>query len=232
MTALEQTDTLNPASFDLLGIGFPVYAGCFPYNVWRFARSLKPAAGKKTFVFSTKAQATAGSEALLGRLLAQKGYKVLAARSFLAPNNETLLLGPEDISLPDVSGKLKLLKAKVPGFVDEVLSGKGVIPKDNTFMLISSLLSGFSFYANSDLPTNLRIKGNCTRCGFCERICPAGNIVSSLTSPRFRNRCIICERCVSFCPEKVIVHPVTFVRTSLRYRAPGYKPPILRKATR
>ncbi|MBN2380539.1 EFR1 family ferrodoxin [candidate division WOR-3 bacterium] len=232
MIALERSGGLDPDTFELLGIGFPVYSGCFPYNIWRFVRDLKNVHGKPAFVFSTKAQATPGSEALLARLLARKGYRVLSARSFIAPSNETLLLGPEDISKPEVLKKLERVKNEVPGFVEDMFAGNGVIEKDNTFMLLSSLVSGLAFYLNTGYLTNLKVTDKCSRCGLCEEICPAGNIGSSLTRPRFRNRCLVCERCVNFCPQRSIVHPVTFVRTSIRYRAPGYRPPLLRKATR
>ncbi|MBD3286620.1 hypothetical protein GF359_08535 [candidate division WOR-3 bacterium] len=231
ITALEHINKVDLSTCDLLGLGFPVYAGCIPYNVWGFVRRLKPVAGKRAFVFSTKAQATAGSESLLARLLILKGYRVLAARSFIAPSNETLLFGPEDVTRPEVRAKLERLRHRVPGFVERMLSGNGVIEKNNTFMLLSSILSGFSFYLSTGYVSNLLVTDDCTRCGLCEQICPAGNILSSLTRPRFRNRCVVCERCVSFCPEKAIVHPVTFVRTSLRYRVPGYTPPVLRKPT-
>jgi ferredoxin/flavodoxin len=236
MAALEQLPRKPDFSnYTMVGLGFPVYAWCFPSNVRRFLERLPRVKEKRAFVFSTMQDESLGSEALAGRYLARKGFKVAAARPFLAPNNETIYFGPEDPKEQATLTKLERMKARAPRFVDEILSGRGRIEQNTSLRVSLSQVSGIAFdlldgYLAS---RNLRVTADCTACGFCERICPENNIYASLTFPRFRSRCLMCERCVSFCPQAAIIHPLhRAVYTGVRYRAPGYRPPILRRPTR
>lgn len=233
LLALEQTPgNLDLSGYDMLGLGFPIYAWCFPSNVRRFLSRLKRVRGKRAFVFSTMQSASLGSEALAARYLKYKGFDVVSARAFLVANNETIYYGPAD---PQDSWTLDMIdgmKARAPEFVREILSGTGVIERDNAFHVLLSQITGIGF----DLldgwlaSRNFRITEDCNSCGLCERICPEANITQALTWPGFRNRCLMCERCVNFCPMKAIIHPLHRAPYSdVRYRAPGYRPPLMRK---
>jgi ferredoxin len=232
LLALEQApDRLDFSSYTMIGIGFPVYAWCFPSNVRRFIKKLPQGKGRRAFVFSTIQGASLGSEALLGRYLKKKGYRVLAGRAFLAVNNETIYFGPADPKNPYTIEMIERMKSRAPAFVEEILSDNGVIERNNPFYVMLSEFAGviFDLLDGWLASRNFRIKATCTRCGICEQICPAGNIYASLVWPRFHNRCLMCERCVNFCPVKAIMHPIRRVNTDVRYHAPGYIPPILRE---
>ncbi|MBN2380902.1 EFR1 family ferrodoxin [candidate division WOR-3 bacterium] len=236
LAALEQVPrNLDTAPYSIVGIGFPVYAWCFPSNMRRFLKRIPTAQGKRAFVFSTMQKSSWGSEALTARYLERKGYRVVSARAFLVVNNETIYYGPADPCDPWTSKMIENMKAQAPFFVSEILSGKGEIERNNALQVLASQLTGVGFdlldgYLAS---RNFRILENCTRCGLCERICPEANIYESLTTPRFRNRCLMCERCVNFCPEKAIVHPLRRIPyTDIRYQAAGYRPPRLRRPTK
>ena len=233
LLALEQAPArLALSSYTILGLGFPVYAWCFPSNVRRFLKKLPAAEGKRAFVFSTMQDASLGSEALAARYLKYKGFDVVAARAFLVVNNENIYFGPADPRDPWTLQMIEAMKAKAPGFVDGILSGRGEIERNSPLHVILSQLAGIGF----DLldgwlaSRNFTVTEDCTSCGVCEKICPEGNIYGSLTWPRFKNRCLMCERCVNFCPQKALLHPLHRAPYSdTRYRAPGYKPPVLRK---
>lgn len=235
LLALEQAPgNLDLSGYDMLGLGFPIYAWCFPSNVRRFLERLPRVTGKRAFVFSTMQSSSLGSEALAARYLKYKGFEVLSARAFLVVNNETIYYGPADPRDSWTLDMIEQMKAKAPEFVREILSGTGVIERNNPFYVFCSQLTGIGF----DLldgwlaSRNFRITEDCTACGVCERICPEGNIAEALSWPGFRNRCLMCERCVNFCPMKAIIHPLHRApHSDVRYCAPGYRPPLLRKPT-
>lgn len=72
-------------------------------------------------------------------------------------------------------------------------------------------------YDNADKHYKLQ-RDKCTRCGLCQKICPAGNI--ELTPfPVFLHKCEGCYACIHACPQKALSpnrHPVT-----TQYRHPG-----------
>jgi ferredoxin len=236
LEAIEQAPAkLDFSRYGIIGLGFPIYAWCFPSNVRRFLRRFPRVKDKKAFIFSTMQDESLGSEALAGRYLKRLGYNVAAAKPFITANNETIYFGPEDLRDSSTILKIERMKARAPRFVEEILSERGEIEHNTPLYVSLSQVSGMAFdlldgYLAS---RNFRITSDCTSCGLCEKICPEANIYGSLTWPQFRNRCLMCERCVSFCPQKAIIHPLHRAKyTDIRYRAPGYRPPILRRPTR
>jgi ferredoxin/flavodoxin len=231
LLAIEQAPVnLDLSGYAMLGIGFPVYAWCFPSNVRRLIKKLPQGQGRRAFVFSTIQGSSLGSEALLARYLKKKGYRVQAGRAFLAVNNETIYYGPADPKNPHTIEKIERMKSKAPAFVGEIVRGKGVIERNKPFYVMLSEFAGviFDLLDGWLASRNFRITESCDSCGLCERICPTDNIYASLTWPRFRNRCLMCERCVNFCPRGAITHPLRRVNTEVRYHAAGYTPSILR----
>lgn len=53
---------------------------------------------------------------------------------------------------------------------------------------------------------SLTVKGNCTGCGICNKVCPVDNINIEDGKPTWLNRCEMCFACHEWCPKKAIVH--------------------------
>lgn len=45
---------------------------------------------------------------------------------------------------------------------------------------------------------------SCTKCGYCEKICPSKNIVTTDGVPTFSSQCVACLACYHRCPTKAI----------------------------
>lgn len=229
----EAPQRLDISNYSLLGLGYPMCGNTSPLNFKGFIRNLPASEGMLVFVFATMAFAAMGSHSLFAEKLAARGYKVLGGRYFLAANNESSALGPSDPAAPEIIDWLDRIKKEAGDFADEVLRGEsGLDEKDSSLKKASLIIGSFVGFAIKHFAwRNARVTSLCKNCGLCEEICPQGSISNSLVKPRFGKSCIRCERCVNFCPSKAIMHPFRLVDTDLRYRAPGYKPPILRKPT-
>ena len=62
---------------------------------------------------------------------------------------------------------------------------------------------------------------NCTGCGLCEKVCPAGNIVMEKGRPVWQNRCENCIACYSWCPEQAVNNKI--VKKGYIYHHPMVK---------
>ncbi len=220
--------------YSVIGVGYPIFVFSIPGYVQRFIRKLPQGEGRKAFAFATMGGGTFGSEALASLLLRNKGYRVIAARPFVAANNDRALTGADDPDAPVTREALERMAADVESWTDDMLREKSGIVHDTTGWKLAAAVTGFAFtklipFHVTTMPFwFLKADSSCTGCGYCERICPVGNIKGALGRPRFGTRCIFCERCTNYCPKNAI--HFLFSRRRPRYNAPGFRPPLLRKA--
>lgn len=236
LKAIEEIRTdVDLGPYSTIGIGYPIYLFSVPGFVYRFLKKLTAGEGRKAFVFATMGGGTFGSEALAALLLRNRGYRVIGAKPFVAPNNDAVLTGSENPDSPEAQADIEGLLRGIDSWVDEIVEGKGSIYKNKVSTKLAAAITGFAFrkliplHAFSMPFWFLKADKRCTSCGICERICPVGNIKGSLKIPRFGTRCLLCERCLNFCPKNAI--HFLFSPWRPQYRAPGYKPPFLRKPT-
>ncbi|GHT74528.1 4Fe-4S ferredoxin [Spirochaetia bacterium] len=52
--------------------------------------------------------------------------------------------------------------------------------------------------------TGFHRTSDCTRCGLCARLCPAGAIKMTARGPVFQKTCEHCQSCLNFCPNRAI----------------------------
>ena len=95
MRSLEWQPANEVADFDVLAVGFPVYAADAPAFVQDYLSRLSPGRGRGTFVFCTMG-AFAGHAVRrnLGRLAA-RGYVPLGGGSVLMPGTDGLAMVPK-----------------------------------------------------------------------------------------------------------------------------------------
>ncbi|GHV82354.1 iron-sulfur protein [Spirochaetia bacterium] len=67
--------------------------------------------------------------------------------------------------------------------------------------------------------TGFRRTSDCTRCGLCARLCPAGAIKMTAEGPVFQKTCEHCQSCLNFCPCRAI----SYIR--LKPNTPRYHHP-------
>ena len=92
LRSIEWQPAEDVAGFDLLALGFPVYAGDSPAFLHDYLGRLPPGEGRGAFVFCTKGAYAAGAVRLNLQRLAARGYVPLESGSVMMPGTDALAM--------------------------------------------------------------------------------------------------------------------------------------------
>jgi ferredoxin len=212
--------TITPPA-ERVGIVCPVYFAGLPAMVASFAARLDLSHSRYTFSVVTLG-GSGGSSALrqLDRILRDRQGRGLDAGFMVRmPGNYILMY-----SAPAGNKQEKIL-----AMADEELTAiAGAIDRCEKPKLPSSFLANlvhalayprFASHVHDD-DRKFSVTDQCTSCGTCAAICPAGNIELVDGKPVWQHRCELCCGCIHLCPVQAIqAGPRTGAR--LHYRNPS-----------
>lgn len=205
-TKVHRIEATDPKNIDLsstIGIGCTVaFWNTYPL-VKKWLKALPVANGTEVFLFDSMGDTSMHMIALIGKELEEKGYKIIASKEFVMPNNFLLIENEEN--------KLKKLNITMPlveKFAEDIIVGNFFKVKGgfiySLFFAFTSLMLNTWRWKLSQKIFGFKIDKNiCTKCNLCSDICPKNNITMN-DFPVFNNKCEICLRCVSYCPVKAI----------------------------
>jgi NAD-dependent dihydropyrimidine dehydrogenase PreA subunit len=186
----------HAAAYDIIGLGYPVYAFNTPGFFLRYVRRLA-LRDKKVFIFKSSGEPSfpnRGSSYSLISML--KGCRLLGDYHFLMPYNIIT-------RFPDNLVKQMYLAAKKQSrlLAANVLAGR-ILSARITFA--NRIISFLFRIQRPGAAINGKLYGvkrkKCSRCLRCVRNCPAGNIRLVNGRLRFGFRCRMCMRCSFYCP--------------------------------
>lgn len=204
--------SLNPADFDLLVIGSPVYYYEVPENFRRWIKSLPQMSGLPVASFVTfggmggNQHNTAVS---LLDMIAEKGGVAVGMGQFGAMSTfaPTWSSGSSERVLrfsnqPD--GKTySRVREFTAAILRSVAEGRGV-DSDYEFNLRDSISGGPSIFFTKLLISGHGVdRGRCTGCGRCVELCTVGAI-SPESGSVDTGKCIACIGCVNNCPVSAV----------------------------
>jgi len=218
LCSVEQQPAEALDGFDLLALGFPVYACDSPTLLRPHLERLSPGAGRGAFVFCTKG-AWAGNAVLrnLDRL-ARRGYVPLGGTSVGMPGSDGLAFIGKDswMARAALHKDYDHLTAadRLAGQMAQVLTGllagipierfRWLPPQGLGTRLLDRLWAGVYRLAEKHLRRRFWADERCNGCGLCARICPADNVELVQGQVRFGDRCALCMRCIHTCPQEAI----------------------------
>ena len=191
------------ASFDYIGIGYPIHAFNEPPIVTQFIKSLPMSSNQKTFIFKSAGEPfflNNVSSCRIIHLLKKKGYENIFERHFLMPYN-IMFRYPDGLVKQMVMTAEKLTEH----MAGAILTGKPHVQTFTFFARINGLV--LRFFKNYGVALNGKfflINKKCTHCMKCVRECPVKNITFEGKRFCFGWRCILCMRCAMFCPTDAI----------------------------
>jgi ferredoxin len=206
------------ASFDLLAVGFPVYAADAPIFFQDYLRRLPPGGGRGAFVFCTQGAYAGSAVRLTLERLAAQGYAPLAGGSVLMPGSDGLSMVAKDSwmarkALEKDYDHLKdadrLSEEMVSLLLDMVDGQPPEVPGERkgsrSGATISDRVWGFLYRATENwCRTRLYADEKCEGCGLCAQLCPVDNVELQGDRPRFGEQCVLCIRCLHACPQEAI----------------------------
>jgi ferredoxin len=188
-----------------IGLVFPVIDVGLPASIRALIGNFS-VPGRPPFVFAVATTGGMPGGILLqaDRLLRRRGLAV--SLGLLMPFS--LKVEDEEIRKQRMAVFLQLLRQRAGqrlppcSLVDRVvltglgnLAARGIIPREDR---------------------KFRVGPSCDGCGFCRRLCPAGNIDLAGGAPRWKGRCEQCGACFAWCPRGAITGDCLAARTLYR----------------
>jgi ferredoxin len=102
--------------------------------------------------------------------------------------------------------------------VASAIAGRAV-NKVLTFRPFSRMISVLFRFARPVFVRGFHRTSDCTVCGLCAKLCPAGAITMSEQGPVFQKTCEHCQACLNFCPCRAISY-IRLKPNTLRYHHP------------
>jgi ferredoxin len=225
--------------FDLLVVGFPVYAADSPEFVQAYLRRLPPGEGRGAVVFCTKGAYAGRAVERNLRRLAGRGYVPLGGGSVLMPGSDGLSMVGKDSWMArkalekdyDHLEDADRLAEELSATLRDLLAGRSVeavrkpLPRRPVGALSDRVWAAVYRASEGSCRARLHADQRCEGCSLCSRVCPVDNVELRDRRPHFADRCILCLRCLHACPQEAI-QIARFTVDKFRWRGPkgGFKP--------
>jgi len=215
------TGDITPLA-DRAGIINPVYFAGLPVMVAGFAGCLD--LSKVKYVFSVVTYGGSGAAPALQQLdniLKKRGHGLDAGFMVKMPGNYILLY-----ESPAGEKRERILVTADA----QVADSAAAIDRNEIRKLPTSFLSGilhslayprFTSHVHED-DRKFSVNENCTSCGICAAICPAGNIELVDGKPVWKHHCELCCGCIHLCPTEAI-QAGSRTAARLRYHNPSVR---------
>ncbi|HOP62372.1 MAG TPA: EFR1 family ferrodoxin [Spirochaetota bacterium] len=212
---IQEKKQIEIDSYDLIGIGFPVYIFRVPFLVKKFLKDLPDLKGKPFFVFMLYGtiRGTAGNNAR--RILEKKGGREVGYSHYTGDDIYIGYLKKGYLFSPGHPVKKEINRAyRFGGEIADILNGKayskppyeslpGIVFSIERMLTIKPLIN----YLYRPFFRVDRVK--CNKCGICVKNCPTGNIrLGNNGYPLFGKNCICCWYCEMKCPAEAITTPL------------------------
>ena len=203
---IEHADfSFNVADYDVIGFFYPVYAFNAPWIMVDFIASLPvQSVPKNCFIAASSGEPLAlnfSSRSKIQTLLKKRNFHITNHYDYVMPYNIMFRHTDER-----AYAMLETAKQLVPLDVQDIISGKSVVPHLPIIFRFISFMFRIEFWGGRFNGTFYRATDACTTCGLCIKKCPVHNITASGDGkPVFGKNCLMCQRCSMYCPADAII---------------------------
>lgn len=216
--SLEQQPPESVAGFDVLALGFPVYACDAPSFVQDYVARLAPGQGRGAFCFCTKGAYAGNAVDRNLERLAKRGYIPLGGGSVGMPGSDGLALLSKDSRWARMATEKDFdhlrdadrLATQIAADLSALANGASAaslarVPRRKLGDLIVDGLWAWIYDLFAE-PWREKFwaDDHCQGCGLCAAACPVGNIALDTDRLVFGDLCVLCLRCLHNCPQEAI----------------------------
>jgi flavodoxin/Pyruvate/2-oxoacid:ferredoxin oxidoreductase delta subunit len=199
------------SSYNLFGVGSPVYACRIPFNVSDYVLSLPKIKGFPAFSFNLYGTYPADAGGQLRRLLTNKGTIDMGYFSAHGPEYNLGYLQKGYLFSPDNPTQCELEQAEAFGreVANRVLTrghGQDISFHSPPFVYRFERLTCARWMVKNVITRTYKVdKKTCNSCGVCMTLCPNHNIQKDKEGrPKWGRNCILCLYCEMKCPQDAI----------------------------
>jgi ferredoxin len=194
----------KPVYSSCIGLVFPVHMWGVPSPIIKFISEIKSFTPKYLFAITVDAGQVANTLVQLQNTLKKIGLTLNCGYEIKLPSNYIPWGGAEPREKQEL--KFTSAKSKLAGIVSTISNResrpveKGSLWERWLFTLIYKM----SYDRIPKMDGKFWIDEKCNRCGICNRVCPAENIIMVDGKPTWNHRCEQCLACIQWCPQKSI----------------------------
>ncbi len=192
-------------------VGFATFTDFWgpPYLSQVFIEGLPEQKGKLAFVFNTYGMLSGKTVRILERLVAAKGFTVIAGHSLRMPESYPPMIargmGAEEAPGEKGMRSFDTFISELGQLLKRAKEGQKLAGKKMHIGLLNSILPTRSrTMARQDMGEKYVDESLCVECGSCEKECPYGAIRLEPKPVFDMSKCYGCWRCYNRCPEEAI----------------------------
>ncbi len=197
-------EKLDLSSYDLIGLGYPIYGFNAPYAFLKFIRKQKFPKGIKCFIYKNSGEtyhANDASSLSVRNKIRRDKAEITNEYHFMMPYNIHFRFEDNLIKeMLDMDNKLMdILIKEVLDDIPNIKKYKFIhkmITRIVRIQFIGGNINSFFYKVDND---------KCSRCGLCVKKCPTKNIyLNKKNKIKFHHKCLMCMRCSFMCPKDAI----------------------------
>lgn len=197
-------ERLDFSSYDLLGLGYPIYGFNAPWPFLKFIKKQKFPKALKTFIYKNSGEtyhANDASSISVVKKLRRNKANVTNEYHFIMPYNIHFRFDEKLVKEMLVEDD-KLMDILVKEVLEDISNIKRykIGHRIITFFVKLQFIGGpiNSFFYKTE-------KDKCTGCGLCINLCPMKNIYKDKKGRvKFHHHCLMCMRCSLNCPKNAV----------------------------
>lgn len=208
----------NSCKYDVLILGYPVYACSMPEFMQSYVSRIKAPSTKAVIVFSTMGFYGGNSLRNSGIRLINSGLIPLLFEEIKMPGSDGMVFMSKNSKYAvkalstnyNESGHIIKAVNNIISCIEAIGNNRDICTEPKlprvklSGIVIEALLAKVYSFVDKKLKCKFRADSRCVGCHRCENICPSHNIIVKDKKVVFLDKCYLCMRCINQCPAEAI----------------------------